>query len=248
MKRIFLPFVALILSMSAFAYDAATEGEKYYLSDCEAIGLSDGTVAITSYYKNVTEVTLPAVIEKWEETSTDHWEKTKVYQVSQIGNGSALYFEAGRASITSLTIPEGVTTIAASAFSEATSLQTLTIEGNIVVGDWAFYGCEALTSIVFNGTNMLACGTEPFKGSTSWDAIINQCTVTVKSQAAKDSFNHDPWDHWTAFYSNNRIVVKTATAIDKANANAKAIKRIVNGQLFIERDGHIFNAQGIQIK
>ena len=66
MKKIFLPLMALIISMSAFAYDAATEGEKYYYSDCEAVGLNDGTVAITSYYKNVTDVTLPAVIEKWE--------------------------------------------------------------------------------------------------------------------------------------------------------------------------------------
>ena len=40
----------------------------------------------------------------------------------------------------------------------------------------------------------------------------------------------------------------TPTALDNTEAAAKAVKRIVNGQLLIERDGKTFNAQGVEIK
>jgi len=41
---------------------------------------------------------------------------------------------------------------------------------------------------------------------------------------------------------------KTATAVDNAAAKATAIKRIVNGQLIIERNGAQYNAQGVSVK
>ena len=40
----------------------------------------------------------------------------------------------------------------------------------------------------------------------------------------------------------------TATAIDNANANAKAVKRIVNGQLVIEFNGRSYNILGAELK
>ena len=49
-------------------------------------------------------------------------------------------------------------------------------------------------------------------------------------------------------YFIREFVPSSATAIDNTNANAKAVKRVVNGQLFIERDGKTFNAQGIEVK
>ena len=38
------------------------------------------------------------------------------------------------------------------------------------------------------------------------------------------------------------------TALDNSAADAKAAKRLVNGQLLIERDGRIYNAQGVEVK
>ena len=38
------------------------------------------------------------------------------------------------------------------------------------------------------------------------------------------------------------------TAVDNTAVEAKAVKRIVDGQLFIERDGKTFNAQGVEVK
>ena len=39
-----------------------------------------------------------------------------------------------------------------------------------------------------------------------------------------------------------------ATAINNTAVDAKAVKRVVNGQLLIEREGKTFNAQGIEVK
>ena len=40
----------------------------------------------------------------------------------------------------------------------------------------------------------------------------------------------------------------TPTAIDNANANANAVKRIVNGQLVIEFNGRSYNILGAELK
>ena len=37
-----------------------------------------------------------------------------------------------------------------------------------------------------------------------------------------------------------------ATAVDDVTVRAAAVKRIVNGQLIIEKDGQVYNAQGIR--
>ena len=49
-------------------------------------------------------------------------------------------------------------------------------------------------------------------------------------------------------YCMREFVPSSATAIDNTAVDAKAVKRVVNGQLFIERDGKTFNAQGIEVK
>ena len=44
------------------------------------------------------------------------------------------------------------------------------------------------------------------------------------------------------------VLFPTATAIDNTEAATKAVKRIVNGQLVIEREGKLFNALGAEVK
>lgn len=50
-------------------------------------------------------------------------------------------------------------------------------------------------------------------------------------------------------YEQNIIIVPSgATAVENTAADAKAVKFFRNGQLFIERDGKTFNAQGVEVK
>ena len=53
-------------------------------------------------------------------------------------------------------------------------------------------------------------------------------------------------DDW--FYHVIYLVKKEPSAIDNTNAEIKAMKVIRNGQLFIEKNGHIYNAFGVMIK
>jgi len=52
---------------------------------------------------------------------------------------------------------------------------------------------------------------------------------------------------WTFATRTLEVTFPNETAIDEINANDKAIKRVVNGQLLIIRDGKTFNALGIQL-
>ena len=53
---------------------------------------------------------------------------------------------------------------------------------------------------------------------------------------------------WTFAEGKLTVTYPIATILDETATDASAVKRLVNGQLFIERDGKTFNAQGIEVK
>jgi hypothetical protein len=55
--------------------------------------------------------------------------------------------------LTEITIPDKVTSIDASAFEDCTGLTSITVSAGVTsIGNTAFYGCNELESITFNGT------------------------------------------------------------------------------------------------
>jgi hypothetical protein len=60
-----------------------------------------------------------------------------------LGTGSSYSFP-----LTSVTIPQGVTTVGFGAFDGCSSLTSVTIpDGVTTIGGYAFYGCSSLTSV-----------------------------------------------------------------------------------------------------
>lgn len=58
-------------------------------------------------------------------------------------------------SLTSITIPDSVTSIEEEAFLSCVALKSIVIGNGVTsIGDYAFYDCSSLTSITFNGTKM----------------------------------------------------------------------------------------------
>ena len=125
--------------------------------------LYDGeTGYLVAYLGNETELTLPDSFTAYGETEVasyqiyDHAfrgrdDLTSVAipdSVTSIGSGAFLYCD----SLTSVTIPEGVTSIGSSAFQWCDSLTSVTIPDSVTsIGDYAFEGCTGLTSIHYAG-------------------------------------------------------------------------------------------------
>ena len=92
--------------------------------------VTNATITITGYTGPGGAVVIPSTINGWP--------------VTCIGNGA---FVLGGHNLTSVTIPDSVTNIAAEAFGSCTMLTSVTIPNTVTsIGDWAFWGCN-LTSV-----------------------------------------------------------------------------------------------------
>jgi hypothetical protein len=74
---------------------------------------------------------------------------------------------------------------------------------------------------------------------------LNNMTILINGEPRD---NH-VWDKTgKAILAKDFTTGNIPTAIDNTAVDAKAVKRVVNGQLFIERDGKTFNALGVEVK
>ena len=211
------------MALNTMAYDTATEGTEYYGSGIKAIGLADGTVAAYQFYDGETgayqngTITVPATVQVWENEMM-----TAEYEVSTVGTswGPAIFVGSGDntewANVTKVVVSEGIKKIVQGAFttwSAMTNLKEVVLPSTLTnIGPGAFQGCEGLTSITCAAATAPTLDADSwndhFKGYTSWDCIVTNCKVYVPSETAKESYNQDPWSYWTAFYSNNNVIVK----------------------------------------
>ena len=102
---------------------------------------------------------------------------------------------------------------------------------------------------------------DPAKGSVARTGEAISCSnLTTTIEATPESgFAFLKWDDGntdnprtltlvTSTALTAMFVEDTGTGIDETSTGASAVKRLVNGQLLIERDGRIYNAQGVEVK
>ena len=94
---------------------------------CEDVG--DGTLRITDYEGEETELVVPAQI--GEQT------------VTQIGDGAL----AGKPGLYSVSVSEGITAIGENAFRNCTGLTQIRLPKNCAISGTAFSGCTALLAV-----------------------------------------------------------------------------------------------------
>ena len=114
--------------LAAASAETGTDGLQYSYND------EDLTATVSRYTGTATEVVIPAEVTH----------EGKTYKVTAIGDEP---FQ-GNSTLTSITIPEGVTEIAYYAFAGCTSLTNVTIpEGVTYIRNLAFSGCTSLKSV-----------------------------------------------------------------------------------------------------
>ena len=142
---------------------------------------------LVGYYGDETELTLPDSFMAYNGEKVTEYEIydsafrgcrsltsiTIPDSVTSIG-GAAL---EGCTSLTTVTIPDSVTSIGGSAFRDCTSLASVTIGNSVTsIGSAAFWGCTSLTSITIPDS-MTSIGTNAFNDCTSLASVIFEETT-----------------------------------------------------------------------
>ena len=159
-KKVISVILALIIALSAWSVVpfTANAAEVKIAATAETEGdydydvLDDGTAEITGYTGEGGDITIPSTLGG--------------YTVTSIG-----IIAFGFTELTSVTIPDSVTSIGVQAFSYCSELTSVTIPDSVTsIGDNAFYGCTGLTSI------------KVAEGNTVFDSRDN-CNAIIKTES-----------------------------------------------------------------
>ena len=157
---------AASVSVTSKAETLKTEdGYKYSVND-------DGTATIERYDGSETILEIPQEIDNHKVTILGSWAFSSCSGLTSITipNGvTSIEYSAfkGCSSLTSITIPEGVTSIERGAFSECSSLTSITIpEGVTSIEDSVFEDCSNLVEVTLP-SSIRSFGTDVFS-NTMW--------------------------------------------------------------------------------
>lgn len=141
--------------------------------------------------------------------------------------------------LSEVVIPEGVDTISTWAFEQIPTLHKVTLPSTLKkLDEKAFYYCTALDTIIVNAETPLEIVENVFD-----DVDIATCKLFVPTASIALYEAADVWKNFDI-----RPIAELPTAIENTAVEAKAAKRLVNGQLVIEKNGRTYNALGAEVK
>ena len=126
---------------------------------------------------------------------------------------------SGCCRLTSVTIPDGVTSsIGYEAFKDCSALTSVIIGNGVTsIGNWAFYGCSSLTSVTI-GNGVTSIGNSAFYGCSPLTSVNYLGTI---DQWAEINFEGNPLRYTKKLYINNESITKVIlTTANKISAYA----------------------------
>ena len=196
MKQLYLLLITLLVSLSAYAEKSGTCGKhlKWKLT-AEGVLTITGTGKMKNYsgssrpwsaYKNVIK---QVIIDDGVTTIGDGaFANTSLTSITIPNSvttiGSSAFYDCS--SLTSVTIGNGVRTIEGGAFSSCSSLASITIP-NSVTRIWhsAFYGCKNIKQITSEAVTPPGCSRYTFKGVNTRECklIVPQNSIDAYKKA-----------------------------------------------------------------
>ena len=192
MKRIFLLFFLLLGVLSAWAYEVEVDGIYYNLDK------KNKTASVTSgeaKYKGT--VVIPESIGVNGTT----------YSVTSLGN--YCFCASG---LTSITIPNSVTSLGKSCIDGCSGLTSVTIPNSVTsLGNYCFSDCSGLTEVHVNRE------TPPATGGKIFEACESLQTIYVPTGASAN-YEFDPWNAYKIVEEDVQSGITAVTAEGAANA------------------------------
>jgi len=146
---------------------------------------------------------------------------------------------SGCSSLTSVTIGNSVTSIGDFAFMRCTGLTSITIPSSVTsIGERAFAKCSNLETVTINAT------TPPTLGSVAFEGTAEGLKIYVPAGSVD---TYKAAENWSA-YADKIEAIPDPSAVDNTVLGEKAVKRLVDGQLLIEKNGKFYNLQGVVVK
>ena len=157
-KHLFLTATMLLCSLVASAYDFMVDSICYDITSMDEL-----TVEVTKGGNYSGEVIIPATVSYNDNT----YSVTSIYWIRS-------------SSLTTITLPESVTSIGSKAFYGCSSLTDINIPASVTsIGDEAFYNCKGLTSIsIPENSQLTSIGASAFSNCSSLTDINIPASVT----------------------------------------------------------------------
>ena len=169
--------LGVLLSLNAFAYDVEIDGIYYNL--IKKVKQAEVTSGDSEY---TGEVTIPASFEYDGVT----------YSVTSIGVSAfkaRINNHQACSSLTSITIPNSVTSIGNAAFCDCYLLTSITLPNSVTsIGEGAFYYCKNMEGLYCYAEKVPSTSAEAFK-----DAYIEYATLYVPAASLEDYKSTAPW-------------------------------------------------------
>ena len=175
LRKIFMLAAALLLATAIHAYDFSVENKDDVTIYYNILSTSDKTCEVAGYKSVSTDVTDLYIPQKVKNSST-------TFTVTRIANIHG--------QLVSVTIPNSVTEIGNSAFSNCEKLTSIDIPNSVTsLGAYAFNQCYALSSVrLSNSIRSLENST--FKGCESLTSIVIPASVTSIGDNAFNGCRH----------------------------------------------------------